>query len=136
MALANESGHVLSYYQTLLEAVTRRLEQTIHGSVARATRTQAEYLAHVAEGLDKKLRVMELQVMQQVYTPEVREGLKVQEGELVRENAALRRRTRELEQRLTAFGGVRGMRQIADMYAEVGREVNKVKDEVERLEGS
>lgn len=92
ITLANESADLLALYQTLHEAVTRRLEQTIHGSVARGTRTQADYLAKLAQDMEKKLRVMELQIMQQVYSEEVKEGIVAKERALAKENVGLSRR--------------------------------------------
>lgn len=134
ISLSNSTSKTLQLYQNLLEATVRRLEQVIHGSVARGTRSQAEYLAHVADGLDKKLRIMEIQVMQQVYPPEVREALEAREQELAKENASLKRRVRELERVKEDHEMDKGMRRIAENYMEVQREIEKVRDETGRLQ--
>ena len=47
---------VLNAHTTCLGLGVRTLEQTIHGSVARGTRAQAEYLSTVAEGVSGKSR--------------------------------------------------------------------------------
>jgi len=134
IALSNTTSKTLLLYQILLETSIRRLEQVIHGSVARGTRTQAEYLAHVAEGLDKKLRIMDMQVMQQVYSPDIKEAFKTKEQEFVREHAGLKRRVRDLEAMQEEYDGVKGMRAMAETYVGVRREIERVKSEIERLD--
>ncbi|KAK8217235.1 hypothetical protein M8818_001488 [Zalaria obscura] len=135
IALANESTALLATYRTLLETTIRHLEQTLHGSVARGTRTQAEHLAAVAEAMGKKLRLLEMQVVRETYSPEVTEALRVREEALKREASGCRRRIRDMEERLEGYGSVRGMGQIVDAWVDVRREIERVGEEVARLEG-
>jgi hypothetical protein len=134
ISLSNTTSKTLHLHQTLLETTIRRLEQVIHGSVARGTRAQAEYLAHVADGLDKKLQMMEKQVMQQVYSPEAKEAIKAKEQGLVKENMTLKRRIREMEAIHEDYDKIKGIRAVAETYAEVQKEIQKVQSEIERLD--
>ena len=48
------ASDVLNAHIACLDVGIRNLEQTIHGSVARGTRAQAEHLSTVAEGVSGK----------------------------------------------------------------------------------
>ena len=87
----------------------------------------------MAEGLDKKLRIIEGQVLQQIYTPDVAEALKEREQALSRQNAELRRRVREQEATLQGYESGRGMKQLAETYAELLEETSKVKADLDRF---
>lgn len=134
IALADQSTALLETNRTLLQTIIRRLEQTLHGSVARGSRARADHLARVAEAMEKKIRLTEAQVLQQTYSPEVREALGAREEELRREAGAVRRKVRQAREEVDGYEAVRGMRQIADAYAEILREREKVRGDVERLE--
>lgn len=134
MGLADEAAGLLALYQKLYTASIRVLEQTIHGSVARGSRTHAEYLLQMTEGMHKKLQLTETQVMQQVYSAEVKEALKVRGQDLLRETAVWKRKTRDLESSLRDYESIRGMKQLADSYAEVQREIRKVQADLDRLD--
>ncbi|KAK0257660.1 hypothetical protein LTR35_018217 [Friedmanniomyces endolithicus] len=75
-ALAREVQTLHDLYRQVTKASMRTLEQTIHGSVARGSKAQADYLATVAEGMNKKLGIQHAQLLQQVYTPEMQDLLK------------------------------------------------------------
>ena len=136
IALANEAAALLTLHQKLYESIIRLLEQTVHGSVARGLRAHADYLASVAEGLDKKLRIMEGQILQQIYTPDVAEALKVREQELKGQNAERRRRLRKQEATLQGYESGRGMKQLAETYSELLDETRKVKADLDRFKGA
>ncbi|KKY28785.1 hypothetical protein UCDDS831_g00171 [Diplodia seriata] len=52
VALADLAAATLDAQTRLVEVVVRVLEQTVHGSAARAARAKAEHLAAVAKGLE------------------------------------------------------------------------------------
>jgi hypothetical protein len=66
--ITRESGNVHELYKQVLATSIRLLEQTIHGSVSRASRAKAEYLAIVVEGMAKKLGIQYQQLLSQVYS--------------------------------------------------------------------
>lgn len=53
--ITHETGKVHELYRQVLANSIRLLEQEIHGSVSRASRAKADYLAVVAEGMAKSL---------------------------------------------------------------------------------
>jgi len=134
ISLANETASLLTLHQKAYTIIIRTLEQTIHGSVARGTRAHAEYLAQMTQGLEQKLRIIEMQTLQQIYTPEVNDALRTKEQELEKEQIALRRQTRELETDLQGYERVKGMKELANTYAEVQRETIKVQADIDRLQ--
>lgn len=133
ISLANETASLLSLHQKAYTIIIRTLEQTIHGSVARGTRAHAEYLAQMTQGLEQKLRIVEIQTLQQIYTPEMNDALRTKEQELEKEQTALRRQIRELESDLQAYERVKGMKELANTYAEIQRETIKVQADIDRL---
>lgn len=133
ISLANETAALLALHQKAYTIIIRILEQTIHGSVARGTRAHAEYLAQMTQGLEQKLRIIEMQTLQQIYTPEVNDALRVKEQELGKEQTGLRRDIRELETTLQRYEGIKGMKELAHTYAEVQRETSKVQADIHRL---
>ncbi|GAB7337050.1 hypothetical protein MBLNU457_g2459t1 [Dothideomycetes sp. NU457] len=133
ISLANETASLLTLHQKAYTIIIRILEQTIHGSVARGTRAHAEYLAQMTQALEQKLRVIEMQTLQQIYTPEVNAALRTKEQELEKEQTALRRQIRELESNLQDYERVKGMKELANTYAEVQRETIRVQADIDRL---
>lgn len=134
LSLARDVVGLHELYRTLIESSIRILEQTIHGAVARGTKAKADYLALVAEGMSKKLNVQHWQLMQQVYSSEIQDFLKAKKEELEAETRVLRRKAREAEEKLEQYRRARGMEGMVKEYAEILREVEKVKEEVGRLE--
>jgi len=88
----------------------------------------------MTQGLEQKLRIIEMQTLQQIYTPEVNDALRTKEQELEKEQIALRRQTRELETDLQGYERVKGMKELANTYAEVQRETIKVQADIDRLQ--
>lgn len=106
----------------------------MHGSIARGTRARAEYLSLVAEGLEKKLLLLEAGIAAQVYSADVRERLRLRGLEISKGNSEMKRREAELKGRLEVFEGIRGLAGIANVYTEVERERGRVEEEIARLE--
>lgn len=121
-------------HRTALETAIRTLEQTLHGSVARTTKAQAEYLSTVAKAMSVKVQVQLNQLLVQTQSAEVEGALKAKVEELEREGSALRRRVREREEVLGEYRGS-GAEGVAGEYAEILREMGRVRGEIERLEG-
>jgi len=136
ISLANETASLLALHQKAYTIIIRILEQTIHGSVARGTRAHAEYLVQMTQGLEQKLRIIEMQTLQQIYTPEVNHALRAKEQELEKEQSALRRDIHELESILQRYEGIKGMKELANSYEEVRRETAKVQADIDRLNDS
>lgn len=132
--LAHEATHLLSLYRAATELSIRILEQTIHGSISRSTKTKADYLAIVAEGMSRKLQLQLNRLMTATRSPEMEAALKGRAAELEKEYGFLRREVREKRELLEEYrngGGVEGM---AREYAGILAEVERVREEVERLE--
>ena len=102
--------------------------------MARSTKAKAEYLCTVAEGMAGKLRIQREQLMQQVYTPDVIDALRERAEEIERETRLARRKTREAEEELEAYGRSRGMEGMAKEYAEILQETEKVEEEIRPAE--
>ncbi|KAI7482805.1 hypothetical protein KC357_g3557 [Hortaea werneckii] len=134
ISLAQEIPSVHELYREIIETSIRILEQTIHGSVARGTKAKADYLAVVAEGMSKKLALQHGQLMQQIYTPEIQETLRNKQDDLDAESLSLKRKVREMDERLAAYRQERGMKQMVGEYAELMRETERVEREIDRLE--
>lgn len=136
LQLATETYALHDLYRQVLATSIRLLEQTIHGSVARGTKAKAEYLALVAEGMAKKLGVQHGQLLAQVYSEDVQDTLKQRSGDARVEERAVRRKIDEAEDRLAQYRAGRGMEGMASEYAEILREMEKVKAEIARLEAN
>lgn len=123
----------------LQRAATRQciaiLEQAIHGSVARGSKAKSEYLAIVAEGMSKKLSLQERHLQSQLYSPEAQSALTAKEQEIEEEFKVTRRKVREAEEKLEGYRSARGMEGVAREYGEVLAEQERVRAEIERLEG-
>ncbi|RMY43467.1 hypothetical protein D0864_15840 [Hortaea werneckii] len=134
ISLAQEIPALHELYREIIETSIRILEQTIHGSVARGTKAKADYLAVVAEGMSKKLLLQHGQLMQQIYTPEIQGILRNKQEDLDAESLSLKRKVREMDERLAAYRQERGMKQMVGEYAELLRETERVEREIDRLE--
>lgn len=102
--------------------------------MARGTKAKADYLAVVAEGMSKKLLLQHGQLMQQIYTPEIQGILRNKQEDLDAESLSLKRKVREMDERLAAYRQERGMKQMVGEYAELLRETERVEREIDRLE--
>ena len=133
LKLTQEATKLHELYRQIIETSIRILEQTIHGSVARGTKAKADYLATVAEGMNKKLGVQHGQLMSQLYSPEIQEALQVRRNELEAGIKVAKRKVREAEQQLENYRSTGGMESLAKAYGELMSETEKVKAEVARL---
>ena len=133
LALTHNVTALHDRYRQVIEASIRTLEQTIHGSIARGTKAKAEYLAVVAEGMSKKLSIQYAQLMQQVYTPDMQEGLRVKVEEIEREAKAVRKQVRLVENELAEYRKVRGMEGMLREYMEILAECETAEQEIGRL---
>ncbi|KAI6815763.1 hypothetical protein KC332_g2939 [Hortaea werneckii] len=134
ISLAQEIPALHELYREIIETSIRILEQTIHGSVARGIKAKADYLAVVAEGMSKKLGLQHGQLMQQIYTPEIQQILRNKQEDLDAESLSLKRKVREMDEKLAAYRQERGMKQMVGEYAELLRETERVEREIDRLE--
>jgi hypothetical protein len=110
------------------------LEQEIHGSVSRASKAKADYLAIVAEGMAKKLGIQHQQLLSQVYSNDLQEVLQERSEELSREDRSVRRKLDQAQEKLQQYRAGRGMEGMANEYAEILSETARVREEITRLE--
>ncbi|KAF2478971.1 hypothetical protein BDY17DRAFT_313580 [Neohortaea acidophila] len=131
--LVEEAVQLHTVYRQISERSINVLEQVIHGAAARGARAKADYLALVAEGMDKKLRLQHAQLVSQLLSPEVLAALR-QRGESMRvERRSVQRKTAEVEEKLEAYGKVAGMQGLAREYADILQETEKVEADIARL---
>ena len=132
--ITHESGKVHELYRQVLTSSIRLLEQEIHGSVSRASKAKADYLAVVAEGMAKKLGIQHQQLLSQVYSNDLQEVLHERSEELSREDRSIRRKLDQAQEKLQQYRAGRGMEGMADEYAEILSETARVREEITRLE--
>ncbi|KAF2497378.1 hypothetical protein BU16DRAFT_605713 [Lophium mytilinum] len=132
-SLATLASTLLTTHTSLLTALIRILEQTLHGAVSRGTRAHAEQLAVKADVLNAQASIHAL--THPLPTPLV-ESLKEYSAALEKEQLRLKTRERAALKMLKAYedAGGKGMAEIAGRFAEVGREMERVREEIERLE--
>ena len=133
--LAQETSTLHASYCKVIEASIRILEQTIHGSVARGMKAKADYLAVVAEGMRKKLSVQHGQLMSQLYSSEFQEVLRTKQDNLEDEGRTVKRKLRDAEDRLERYKKASGIKDMAQEYADILKETEKVKADIARLQG-
>jgi hypothetical protein len=133
--ITHESSTVHELYKQILASGIRLLEQTIHGSVSRASKAKAEYLAIVAEGMAKKLGIQHQQLLAQLYSGDLQKELQERSAEMSREERTTRKKIAIAEEKLEQYRGAgRGMEGLADEYAEILVETARVREEIARLE--
>ncbi|PKY05878.1 hypothetical protein P168DRAFT_289286 [Aspergillus campestris IBT 28561] len=135
--LATTAAEVLAAKAQVLERAVVLLERTKHGAVARATKAKAEHLAMVAEGVDGKLSVMQLETSAAINTPEIvtalgryQEHLKETRERVERQKARL---LEELDGYQTADTESGPIKEIARRYGGLIKEMEGVRMEIERL---
>lgn len=133
ITLGHEVSRLHAIYRQTIETSIRILEQTIHGSVARGTKAKADYLATVAEGMSKKLELQHGQLVTRLYSGDVQEALRSRSEQSAKETTALKIKVRDAEGRMDEYRRASGMKAMADEYAEIARESERVKNEIERL---
>ena len=120
-----------------LQHLIRNLEQRTHGAEARHVIARAQFLSTVAQGLEAKTKVTYLERRRDVYSLEMREGLKKRMRELDEEERGVEERKMMLEGTLEEYEDVGGevMRALGRRYAEIEREVEEVRGDIEGLRG-
>jgi hypothetical protein len=132
--ITHESGKVHELYRQVLASSIRLLEQEIHGSVSRASKAKADYLAIVAEGMAKKLGIQHQQLLSQVYSNDLQDVLQERSEELSREDRSIRRKLDLVQEKLQQYRAGRGLEGMANEYAEILSETARVREEIARLE--
>ncbi|KAF9634097.1 Galactosyl transferase [Lasiodiplodia theobromae] len=102
-ALADLAAATLDAQTRLVEVVVRVLEQTVHGSAARAARAKAEHLAAVAKGLELKLSVTMLGAVAKEEKGDLEQAIEGYGAWLKREREELEHRKGIAEERLREF---------------------------------
>ncbi|KAI1912646.1 hypothetical protein LOZ39_004297 [Ophidiomyces ophidiicola] len=136
------AAEVLSAHTMVMERMVQVLERTKHGSLARAGRARAEYLAAVAEGLDGKVKLIQRDILTTIYTPETIEALQNYRRHLHDTRVHLRERERNALKQLEAYEAADSsapragtMADIARRYAALAKEVENLKMEIKRIGG-
>ena len=134
LTLVQKASTLHDLYRQAIERSIRILGQTIHGSVARGTKAEVDYLAMVAEGMNKKLSLQHGQLMSQLYSPDVQDALREKYGTLERDSKKAKRKVREAEGKLDDYRKAGGMKNMAQEYADILKEAEKTRAEIARLE--
>lgn len=134
LSLIYETTALHASHRQALDLSIRTLEQTLHGSVSRATNAKAEYLATVARAMSAKTQVQLNSLLAQTQSEEVRGALQSKVEELEREGTGLKRKLREREEDLEEYRGQGGIEGVAGEYAQVLKEIERVKEDVRRLD--
>ena len=121
-------------YRTVLETSIRILEQTIHGSVSRSTRAKADYLAIVAEGMNKKLQLQYNQLLVSTYSAEMQQALGAKSEGLERESLKAKKKIREVEERLAEYRQSSAIEAMAKQYSEILQESKRVEEDIARVQ--
>ncbi|KAL5046833.1 hypothetical protein BDW71DRAFT_60246 [Aspergillus fruticulosus] len=143
--MAATAAEVLAMRALILERTLTLLERAKHGAMARATKAKAEHLATVARGVEGKLRVMRLDALAAIHTPEVNAALSNYCQHLRDARARLKERRRFALEELKAYEDVdsstirgaaksRHVIEIARRYGSLVREIEDVKSEIQRLQ--
>jgi len=162
--MAMTAATVLAARAELMERTVVLLERTKHGVLARASKAKAEHLATVAEGVEKKVRVVKLETLSAIYTPETVAALSHYREHLRDTRIRLEEKQKIAIQELEAYeaaesglvdgdneqvshevagrgsnrshqAGVGPMIDIARRYGALIKEVESVKMEIRRLDG-
>ncbi|KAL4803656.1 hypothetical protein BDV18DRAFT_37202 [Aspergillus unguis] len=142
--MAATAAEVFALRAAILERTVTLLERTKHGALARATKAKAEHLATVAHGVDGKLRVMRLDTLATIHTPEVNSALARYYQHLRDTRERLDERRQAALNELKAYedvdsNSIRGparsgpIAEIARRYGSLIREIEDVKSEILRL---
>ncbi|KAI9695200.1 MAG: hypothetical protein M1820_008836 [Bogoriella megaspora] len=134
-AITRLASKILATHSNCIGAGVQILEQTLHGSVERGTRAQAEHLGVVAEGISKKSRIAAQQAKLNLYTPSFQSALQAYAADLDSTIARLKRSEGAAEDELAAYEEAGdGMRDIGSRFAEIKAEVERVQNEIKRVE--
>lgn len=149
----------MELYRHATELVIRILEQNKHGQISRFAKARADLVATRAQQEALNVRGMMGKARGLVYDGETREALRNYLGHLRDARGRMRQRKRDVEKELWGYGVGRSeegggrdgrggedqregkgrkevvMREIARVYAGLGKEVEEVRRDLKRLEG-
>jgi hypothetical protein len=131
--LANTAYAVLSIHRQVLENSIRILEQTMHGSLARATKAKAEFLHSRATLLGLQARIHTLMHPPPAEFVAALKNYKASQGSSERElkdREAMARKALELYDK----AGEKALKDIARRAVYLRQEIARTEDEIERLE--
>ncbi|MCJ1462450.1 hypothetical protein MMC07_001051 [Pseudocyphellaria aurata] len=137
ITLADAAADVLKTRRDINEAAIRVLEGVKYGTVARGANAEATYLALVAECMGEKLRVVTLELLQSIYTPDVLQAIESHSARLESVRAQLSARRSAAEEKLAEYeaAGDTDMREIVRTYMELRGESESLKAQIKRLGG-
>ncbi|KAL2005699.1 hypothetical protein VTN00DRAFT_10192 [Thermoascus crustaceus] len=143
--MAATAAEVLAVRAEIMERTVELLERTKHGALARAAKARAEHLATVAAGVEGKVRVMKLETLGAIYTPETITALTRYREHLRDTRRQLEEKQKIAIQELETYeaadsgqdggggGGNGPMVEIARRYGALVKEIEAVKMEMKRL---
>ncbi|GES61794.1 zf-CSL-domain-containing protein [Aspergillus terreus] len=142
--MAATAAEVLAMRTAVLERTVTLLERAKHGALARATKAKAEHLAMVAQGVEGKLSVMQLEISNTIHTPEVTAALGRYREHLQNVRARLEERRVKAQEELDAYAaadsdasrhvGSGPVREIARRYGALLKEMEDVRMEIQTLD--
>ncbi|KAF2708534.1 hypothetical protein K504DRAFT_468859 [Pleomassaria siparia CBS 279.74] len=133
--LANTAYKVLTTHRRVLESSIRILEQTMHGSLARATKTKAEYMHARATVLGLQARIHTHAHPPPAEFVAALRNFKDSQGAsevALRDRESLARKALELYDR----AGEKAMKDIAKRATYLHEEIARMQEEIEKLERS
>ncbi|KAJ9292060.1 hypothetical protein DTO021C3_500 [Paecilomyces variotii] len=143
--MAATAAAVFAVRGEIMERTVELLERTKHGALARASKSKAEHLATVAEAVEGKVRVMKLETLSAIYTPDALAALTNYRDHLRDSRRRLEEKEKSLIKELESYegtgsaqennAGVGTMAEIARRYGALLKEMEAVKMEVKRLGG-
>lgn len=141
-ALISTATVLMDAYHLCTVLVIQTLESVSCGSVSRHARARADYWSLRARELGLSVEEKEGRAKKAIYTPSVSKALNNYMAALRDGRERLRDRERGAERALWGYGVGREegekekvMREIARVYGELGKEVEDVTRDVERLRG-
>ncbi|KAL5365711.1 hypothetical protein BJX96DRAFT_180085 [Aspergillus floccosus] len=142
--MAATAAEVLAMRTAVLERTVTLLERAKHGALARATKAKAEHLAMVAQGVEGKLSVMQLEIFNTIHTPEITAALRRYREHLQNVRERLEERRTQAQEELDAYAvadsdasrhvGSGPVREIACRYGVLLKEMEDVRMEIQRLD--
>jgi len=134
LALAVSASSVLEAHRAILALAIRALESYKYGAVSRAVGAESAYLAAVAEGMSARLGILRGEAYAGVYDEEVRMAMDSYGGFLKGWRTRLEERDEVVRERLGNWEG-KEWEKIRERYVGLRAERERVKSEIDRLEG-
>ncbi|EED24457.1 conserved hypothetical protein [Talaromyces stipitatus ATCC 10500] len=142
--VAVTAANLLATRGEAMERMIVLLERTKHGSLSRATKARADYLATVAECMNNKAQVTKLETLSTIYTPENTAALENYSAHLRETITQLEETQNIANQTLQEYdqvgtstkrrGNTGPMTDIARRYGDLAQEVEAVQREIKKLE--